>query len=121
MVLEFLAAAIAMLLAMVPAAVVLCRDEVAGSVVAYEFITRVVRQLVGVYQDERDKWLLNRSAVARPSAASGVPRLFRRPGNSTLAGCTRPTSASTIGCPTGRSACWNSAAPSRGAARCSIP
>ncbi|GAB3164581.1 PucR family transcriptional regulator [Amycolatopsis sp. NPDC004378] len=31
--------------------------------VAYEFITRVVRQLVGVYQDERDKWLLNRSAA----------------------------------------------------------
>jgi PucR-like helix-turn-helix protein/diguanylate cyclase with GGDEF domain len=31
--------------------------------VAYEFITRVVRQLVTVYQDERDKWLLNRSAA----------------------------------------------------------
>jgi DNA-binding PucR family transcriptional regulator len=31
--------------------------------VAYEFITRVVRQLVSVYQDERDKWLLNRSAA----------------------------------------------------------
>ena len=31
--------------------------------VAYEFITRVVRQLVNVYQDERDKWLLNRSAA----------------------------------------------------------
>ncbi|WP_290058894.1 PucR family transcriptional regulator [Amycolatopsis solani] len=31
--------------------------------VAYEFITRVVRQLVGVYQDERDRWLLNRSAA----------------------------------------------------------
>ncbi|WP_370963609.1 PucR family transcriptional regulator [Amycolatopsis sp. cg9] len=31
--------------------------------VAYEFITRVVRQLVGVYQDERDSWLLNRSAA----------------------------------------------------------
>ncbi|HEY3464543.1 MAG TPA: helix-turn-helix domain-containing protein [Amycolatopsis sp.] len=31
--------------------------------IGYEFITRVVRQLVGVYQDERDKWLLNRSAA----------------------------------------------------------
>ncbi|MFJ9787750.1 PucR family transcriptional regulator [Amycolatopsis sp. NPDC101161] len=31
--------------------------------VAYEFITRVVRQLVSIYQDERDKWLLNRSAA----------------------------------------------------------
>jgi hypothetical protein len=31
--------------------------------VAYEFITRVVRQLVSVYQDERDRWLLNRSAA----------------------------------------------------------
>ncbi|MCR6481996.1 helix-turn-helix domain-containing protein [Amycolatopsis sp. OK19-0408] len=31
--------------------------------VAYEFITRVVRHLVSVYQDERDKWLLNRSAA----------------------------------------------------------
>lgn len=42
MVLESLAAAIAMLVAMIPAAVVLCRDELADSVVAYEFITSVM-------------------------------------------------------------------------------
>lgn len=42
MVLESLAAAIVMLAALIPAAVVLCRDELAGSVVAYEFITSVV-------------------------------------------------------------------------------
>ncbi|WP_103354440.1 CdaR family transcriptional regulator [Amycolatopsis sp. CA-128772] len=37
--------------------------------VAYEFITRVVRQLVGVYQDERDRWLLNRSAARAAKVA----------------------------------------------------
>jgi multisubunit Na+/H+ antiporter MnhF subunit len=42
MVLESAAAAIAMLLALIPAGVVLCRDELAGSVVAYEFITSVI-------------------------------------------------------------------------------
>jgi multisubunit Na+/H+ antiporter MnhF subunit len=42
MVLPFVAAAIAMLVAMVPAGVVLCRGEVAESVVAYEFITSVI-------------------------------------------------------------------------------
>jgi multisubunit Na+/H+ antiporter MnhF subunit len=42
MVMAFVAAAIAMLIAMIPAGVVLCRGELAGSVVAYEFITSVV-------------------------------------------------------------------------------
>lgn len=42
MVLESLAAAIAMLLALVPAGIVLCRNELADSVVAYEFITSVI-------------------------------------------------------------------------------
>ena len=42
MVLESAAAAIAMLLALIPAGIVLCRDELAGSVVAYEFITSVI-------------------------------------------------------------------------------
>jgi multisubunit Na+/H+ antiporter MnhF subunit len=42
MVLMSIAAAIAMLVAMIPAGVVLCRDELASSVVAYEFITSVV-------------------------------------------------------------------------------
>ncbi|HEY3956429.1 MAG TPA: monovalent cation/H+ antiporter complex subunit F [Streptosporangiaceae bacterium] len=42
MVLPFIAAAIAMLVAMVPAGIVLCRGEVAESVVAYEFITSVI-------------------------------------------------------------------------------
>jgi multisubunit Na+/H+ antiporter MnhF subunit len=41
MVLMSIAAAIAMLVAMIPAGVVLCRDELASSVVAYEFITSV--------------------------------------------------------------------------------
>lgn len=31
--------------------------------VVFEFVTRVTRQLVAVYQDERDRWLLNRSAA----------------------------------------------------------
>jgi multisubunit Na+/H+ antiporter MnhF subunit len=42
MVMAFVAAAIAMLVAIVPAAIVLCRGELAASVVAYEFITSVV-------------------------------------------------------------------------------
>ncbi|WP_328454607.1 MULTISPECIES: PucR family transcriptional regulator [unclassified Amycolatopsis] len=31
--------------------------------VVFEFVTRVTRQLITVYQDERDRWLLNRSAA----------------------------------------------------------
>jgi hypothetical protein len=31
--------------------------------VVFGFVTRVTRQLVAVYQDERDRWLLNRSAA----------------------------------------------------------
>jgi DNA-binding PucR family transcriptional regulator len=31
--------------------------------VVFEFVTRVTRQLVVVYQEERDRWLLNRSAA----------------------------------------------------------
>ena len=42
MVLPFIAAAIAMLVAMAPAGIVLCRGELAESVVAYEFITSVI-------------------------------------------------------------------------------
>jgi multicomponent Na+:H+ antiporter subunit F len=42
MVMAFIAAAIAMLIALVPAGIVLCRGELAASVVAYEFITSVV-------------------------------------------------------------------------------
>ncbi len=42
MVMAFVAAAIAMLVAIVPAAIVLCRGELVASVVAYEFITSVV-------------------------------------------------------------------------------
>jgi len=42
MVMAFVAAAIAMLIALVPAGIVLCRGELAASVVAYEFITAVV-------------------------------------------------------------------------------
>jgi multisubunit Na+/H+ antiporter MnhF subunit len=42
MVMGFIAAAIAMLIAVVPAGIVLCRGELAASVVAYEFITSVV-------------------------------------------------------------------------------
>lgn len=42
MVMAFVAAAIAMLIAMVPAGIVLYRGELAASVVAYEFITSVV-------------------------------------------------------------------------------
>jgi multisubunit Na+/H+ antiporter MnhF subunit len=41
-VMAFVAAAIAMLIAIVPAGIVLCRGELAASVVAYEFITSVV-------------------------------------------------------------------------------
>ena len=42
MVMGFVAAAIAMLAAIIPAAIVLCRADVGGSVVAYEFITSVI-------------------------------------------------------------------------------
>jgi multisubunit Na+/H+ antiporter MnhF subunit len=42
MVMAFVAAAIAMLVALIPAGIVLCRGELAASVVAYEFITSVV-------------------------------------------------------------------------------
>jgi multisubunit Na+/H+ antiporter MnhF subunit len=42
MVMAFVAAAIAMLIAIIPAAIVLCRGELAASVVAYEFITAVM-------------------------------------------------------------------------------
>jgi len=42
MVMAFVAAAIAMLIAIIPAGIVLCRGELASSVVAYEFITSVV-------------------------------------------------------------------------------
>jgi multisubunit Na+/H+ antiporter MnhF subunit len=42
MVMAFVAAAIAMLIAIIPAGIVLCRGELAASVVAYEFITSVM-------------------------------------------------------------------------------
>ena len=42
MVMAFVAAAIAMLIAIIPAGIVLCRGELAASVVAFEFITAVV-------------------------------------------------------------------------------
>jgi multisubunit Na+/H+ antiporter MnhF subunit len=42
MVMGFIVAAIAMLIAVIPAGIVLCRGELAASVVAYEFITAVI-------------------------------------------------------------------------------
>jgi multisubunit Na+/H+ antiporter MnhF subunit len=42
MMMGFVAAAIAMLIAIIPAGIVLCRGELAASVVAYEFITAVI-------------------------------------------------------------------------------
>jgi multisubunit Na+/H+ antiporter MnhF subunit len=42
MVMAFVAAAIAMLIAIIPAGIVLCRGELAASIVAYEFITSVI-------------------------------------------------------------------------------
>ncbi len=42
MVTGFVAAAIAMLVAIVPAGIVLCRGELGASVVAYEFISAVI-------------------------------------------------------------------------------
>jgi len=42
MVMAFVAAAIAMLIAFIPVGIVLCRGELAASVVAYEFITSVI-------------------------------------------------------------------------------
>jgi multisubunit Na+/H+ antiporter MnhF subunit len=42
MVMAFVVAAIAMLIAIIPAGIVLCRGELAASVVAYEFITSVI-------------------------------------------------------------------------------
>ena len=42
MVMAFVAAAIAMLVALIPAGIVLYRGELVASVVAYEFITSVV-------------------------------------------------------------------------------
>lgn len=40
--LVFAAAAIAMLVALIPAGIVLCRDQLASAVVAFEFITAVM-------------------------------------------------------------------------------
>jgi multisubunit Na+/H+ antiporter MnhF subunit len=42
MVMAFVAAAIAMLIAIIPAGIVLCREDLGASVVAYEFITSVI-------------------------------------------------------------------------------
>jgi multisubunit Na+/H+ antiporter MnhF subunit len=42
MVLGFAAAAVAMLLALIPAGIVLCRRNLASAVVAFEFITAVI-------------------------------------------------------------------------------
>lgn len=42
MAITFVAAAIAMLIAIIPAGIVLCRAELAASIVAYEFITAVI-------------------------------------------------------------------------------
>ena len=42
MVLGFAAAAIAMLIALIPAGIVLCRGDLAATVVAFEFITAVI-------------------------------------------------------------------------------
>lgn len=42
MVMAFVAAAVAMLVAIIPAGIVLCLGELAASVVAYEFITAVM-------------------------------------------------------------------------------
>lgn len=42
MMMVFVAAAIAMLIALIPAGVILCRGDLGASVVAYEFITSVV-------------------------------------------------------------------------------
>ena len=42
MVMAFVSAAIAMLIATVPAGIVLCRGELDASIVAYEFITSVI-------------------------------------------------------------------------------
>ncbi len=42
MVMAFVVASIAMLVAIIPAGIVLCRGELVASVVAYEFITSVV-------------------------------------------------------------------------------
>ena len=42
MVTGFIAAAIAMLIAIIPAGIVMCRGELGASVVAYEFITAVI-------------------------------------------------------------------------------
>jgi multisubunit Na+/H+ antiporter MnhF subunit len=42
MVLGFTAAAIAMLIAVIPAGIVLCRGDLSAAVVAYEFITAVI-------------------------------------------------------------------------------
>jgi len=42
MVLGFTAAAIAMLIAIIPAGITLCRGDLATAVVAYEFITAVI-------------------------------------------------------------------------------
>jgi multisubunit Na+/H+ antiporter MnhF subunit len=42
MVLGFAAAAIAMLIALIPAGIVLCRGDLAAAVVAFEFITAVI-------------------------------------------------------------------------------
>jgi len=42
MVIAFVAAAIAMMIAIIPAGIVLCRGELAASVVAYQLITAVI-------------------------------------------------------------------------------
>jgi multisubunit Na+/H+ antiporter MnhF subunit len=48
MVMGFVAAAIAMLIAIIPAGIVLCRGELGASIVAFEFITVVIAMVLAM-------------------------------------------------------------------------
>ena len=50
MMMGFVAAAIAMLIAIIPAGIVLCRGELAASVVAFEFITSVIVMVLALLE-----------------------------------------------------------------------
>ena len=84
MVMAFIAAAIAMLIAIIPAGIVLCRGELAASVVAYEFITSVDRD--GARPARAGLPALQRVRAARPARGAHVrQRAGLRPGHGALA------------------------------------
>ena len=73
MVMAFVAAAIAMLIAIIPAGIVLYRGELAASVVAYEFITSVVVMVLALLAEGFKRPSLFELPVLRCSWSSRRP------------------------------------------------